>query len=542
MKIKLFFSLLLAGGLMASAQSQGYKDGIEYYKAGQFNNAKEILERTLNQSETDKALANYYLGQVALAQGDKAAAKSYFEQGMQIDPENAYNYIGIGALDLLNGQLDAAKDQFKMAEKYTKKNAEASIAIARAYYNADPVTYAKDIQKYIDKARKDSKNADPSIYVLEGDMLADKSDFGAAATKYENAITNDPNNPEGYVKYANAYFNVNKQFAIQKLEELLERQPNSAMAQRELAEKYFKGDYWRKASDPYGKYIQNPNHFPEDKARYAVLLYCGEKYPESLAVADEVLSTNPKKNDKFLMERVRFLDLTKMEKFPEAVASAEAFFKDNAGDNFTTNDYVTYADALSGNGQDSLAVIQYEIAAQRDPENGDLLKNLSSIYDKNKQYAKAADAYGAYLKLQENPSLNDLYGMSGRYLNAAATSTDSIEAKELAEQGIGYVNQVLERAADKIPAFYQRLANLNIAGNMKKPNAAAIEAYDKVIELLDANPENMNPANPDNQLRMYWQAYAFKAAYASQTGDKELAKQLNDKATEIKELMSGGAQ
>ena len=542
MKIKLFFSLLLAGGLMASAQSQGYKDGIEYYKAGQFNNAKEILERTLNQSETDKALANYYLGQVALAQGDKAAAKSYFEQGMQIDPENAYNYIGIGALDLLNGQLDAAKDQFKMAEKYTKKNAEASIAIARAYYNADPVTYAKDIQKYIDKARKDSKNADPSIYVLEGDMLADKSDFGAAATKYENAITNDPNNPEGYVKYANAYFNVNKQFAIQKLEELLERQPNSAMAQRELAEKYFKGDYWRKASDLYGKYIQNPNHFPEDKARYAVLLYWGEKYPESLAVADEVLSTNPKKNDKFLMERVRFLDLTKMEKFPEAVASAEAFFKDNAGDNFTTNDYVTYADALSGNGQDSLAVIQYEIAAQRDPENGDHLKNLSSIYDKNKQYAKAADAYGAYLKLQENPSLNDLYGMSGRYLNAAATSTDSIEAKELAEQGIGYVNQVLERAADKIPAFYQRLANLNIAGNMKKPNAAAIEAYDKVIELLDANPENMNPANPDNQLRMYWQAYAFKAAYASQTGDKELAKQLNDKATEIKELMSGGAQ
>ncbi len=542
MKIKLFFSLLLAGGLMASAQSQGYKDGIEYYKAGQFNNAKEILERTLNQSETDKALANYYLGQVALAQGDKAAAKSYFEQGMQIDPENAYNYIGIGALDLLNGQLDAAKDQFKMAEKYTKKNAEASIAIARAYYNADPVTYAKDIQKYIDKARKDSKNADPSIYVLEGDMLADKSDFGAAATKYENAITNDPNNPEGYVKYANAYFNVNKQFAIQKLEELLERQPNSAMAQRELAEKYFKGDYWRKASDLYGKYIQNPNHFPEDKARYAVLLYWGEKYPESLAVADEVLSTNPKKNDKFLMERVRFLDLTKMEKFPEAVASAEAFFKDNAGDNFTTNDYVTYADALSGNGQDSLAVIQYEIAAQRDPENGDLLKNLSSIYDKNKQYAKAADAYGAYLKLQENPSLNDLYGMTGRYLNAAATSTDSIEAKELAEQGIGYVNQVLERAADKIPAFYQRLANLNIAGNMKKPNAAAIEAYDKVIELLDANPENMNPANPDNQLRMYWQAYAFKAAYASQTGDKELAKQLNDKATEIKELMSGGAQ
>ena len=57
MKIKLFLSLLLAGGLVASAQSQGYKDGIEYYNAGQYDNAKTILENTLNQAGTDKALA-----------------------------------------------------------------------------------------------------------------------------------------------------------------------------------------------------------------------------------------------------------------------------------------------------------------------------------------------------------------------------------------------------------------------------------------------------------------------------------------------------
>ncbi len=542
MKIKLFLSLLLAGGLVASAQSQGYKDGIEYYNAGQYDNAKTILENTLNQAGTDKALANYYLGQVALAQGDKAAAKTYFEKGKEIDPENGYNYVGLGAIALLDKNTDAAKDYFKDAQKFAKKNFDLIVAIARAYYNADPVAYGNEVQKFIDKARKDSKLKAPTIYILEGDMLMDKADYGAAASKYENAIVNDPNNPEGYVKYANAYFNVNKQFAIQKLEELLAKQPNSAMAQRELAEKYFKGDYWKKASDLYGKYIQNPNHFPEDKARFAVLLYWGEKYQESYDVAGEVLAANPSRKDKFLMERIRFLDLTKMGKFPEAVAAAEAFFKDNAGDHFTTNDYISYADALSGNGQDSLAVVQYELAAEKDPENGDLLKSLSAVYDRNKNYAKAADAYGAYLKLQDEPSLNDLYGMSGRYLNAAATETDSVKAKELADRGIEYVNQVLERAADKIPAFYQRLANLNIAGNMKKPNAAAIEAYDKVIELLDANPANMDPANPQNQLRMYWQAYAFKAAFASMSGEKELAKEYNDKASEIKALMDGGAQ
>lgn len=33
MKFKALLTLLLAGSMAAAAQSQGYKDGIEYYKA-----------------------------------------------------------------------------------------------------------------------------------------------------------------------------------------------------------------------------------------------------------------------------------------------------------------------------------------------------------------------------------------------------------------------------------------------------------------------------------------------------------------------------
>ncbi|MDE6574251.1 MAG: tetratricopeptide repeat protein, partial [Muribaculaceae bacterium] len=450
MKIKLFFTLLLAGGLMASAQSQGYKDGIEYYKAGQYENAKTILERTLNDASTDKSLANYYLGQVALAKGDKAAAKSFFDQGQEADPANPYNYVGLGALDLLNNNVSSASDYFKEAKKLAKKDSEVIVAIARAYYNTDPVKYAKEIQSNIDKARKDSKNMEPSIYILEGDMLYDAKDYGQAAARYENAITNDPDNSEGYVKFANAYFNVNKNFGIEKLEELLAKQPNSAMAQRELAEKYFLADHWRKASDLYGKYIQNPNHFPEDKARYAVLLYWGENYPESLRIAEEILAGDP---SNFLMQRIQFLDNAALKNFDAAKNNAENFFAKNPNAHFTTNDFVTYADVLSELGQDSLAVVQYEIAAQRDPKNGELLKNLSSVYSKNQQYGKSAEAYDAYLKLQEKPSLNDLFGMSGRYLNAAAYSKDTTEQKELAGRGIEYVKQVIERTPEVSPVI-----------------------------------------------------------------------------------------
>ena len=47
MKFKLLISMLAAGTIAAGAQSQGYKDGIEYYKAGQYDNAKTILNRTI---------------------------------------------------------------------------------------------------------------------------------------------------------------------------------------------------------------------------------------------------------------------------------------------------------------------------------------------------------------------------------------------------------------------------------------------------------------------------------------------------------------
>ena len=366
MKIRFLLTFLAAAALTVSAQNQGYKDGIEYYKAGQYENARTILNRTLNENNTDKALANYYLGQVALAQNDKAAAQRYFEAGLAADAENPYNYVGTGALALMNGNESKAKDDFKQAQKLAKKNADVSVQIARAYYNVDPVRYATDITKAIEKARKDSKLKEPSIYILEGDMQAAAQDYGAAAGSYEMAITYDPSNPEGYVQYANAYFNVNKDYALDMLRKYLsEQNPNSAMVQRELAEKLFRADRLREASDLYGQYIQNPNHFPEDKARYAVLLYWGDRFPESLAIAQDILAQDP---SNFLMQRVQFLDQTAMEQYQVAADNAQRFFANNQGANFTPKDYTTYAEALSGLGQDSLAVVQYEVAAEKFPK------------------------------------------------------------------------------------------------------------------------------------------------------------------------------
>ena len=541
MKQKLILSLFAAAALAASAQSQGYKDGIEYYNAGQFENAKTILNNTLNNPGTDKSLALYFLGQIALAQDDKQAAKNFFEKGIAADEKCGYNYVGLGALDLINGQTSQANDNFKKAQGLAKKDNELIVAIARAYYNADPVKYAADIEKTLNKARKSSKYQEPAIYILEGDMLADQKDWGQAAGKYEMAITYDQDNPEGYVKYANTYFNVNKDYAIGKLEELYNRAPNSALATRELAEKYYQGHHWNKAADLYGKYIQNPNHFPEYKARYSVLLYWGNKYDQSKKVAQEILANDP---SNFLMQRMVFLNDAALKNYDAAAAEADKFINNHPDGRFSANDFTTYYDVLIELGQDSLAVIQYEKAVNLEPENVDLISGLSSAYTKVKDYPKAADTYATYLNKLEEPKSNDYFDAARRYLNASATfaAEDSVLRKEYSEKGIEYIDKTIERATPN-PTLYQFKARLYIAGNNNHVNQEAIDTYNQMLALLDQDPANKDPKNPNNKLKLYEEAARFNYAFCGTVlKDKEKTAEAAKTLKEITDLINGTAE
>ena len=537
MKFKALFAMMLAGALAASAQSQGYKDGIEYYKAGQYENALTILQNTFNQAGTDKAMANYYLGQTELALDHKDKALKYFQDGVAANPECGYNYVGLGAIDLLNGNAKAADEQFKFAQKTAKKNYEVIVDIARAYYKADPVKYAKEVDKYLAKAHKDSKHTEPSIYILEGDMLVDQKEFGNAAGKYEMAIGYDNHNPEGYVKYANSYFHVNPQFSINKLKEFLAVAPESALGQRELAEKLYEANFWKQASEQYGKYINNPNHFPQYKARYSVLLYYGEDYPASLKVAKEVLAQQP---DNFLMQRLRFLNETQMGQFDQAVKDGESFFKNNPNGYFTSNDYTTLADAYSGMGNDSTAVETLKTAADKFPENGALQQQLSATFTKAKMYADAARAYDKYMATVEKPDVNDYFTGSGRWLNAGATAGDNQELRaEASKKGLEYVDKAMAEVSDN-PMLLQRKARLIMAGNNSKPNAEVVAEYQKLLDLLNKDPKNADPANPQNELNMYKEICLFSIQYYNDIEpDKDKAAEFSALYREVNDKING---
>ncbi|MCM1348686.1 MAG: tetratricopeptide repeat protein [Firmicutes bacterium] len=524
MKKKLLFSLMAGAALAASAQ--GYQDGVDNFNAGRMEEAKIILDNTLNDATTDKAIANYYRGCIDIKEGNTAAAKQRFDTGIAANPKYALNYVGLGELALKAGDKSAAEKYFKQALDIDKKDTEVMAYVARAYWNVDPVKYEKDIDKYIKKAFKDSKNTEPAVYVLQGDMVA--GDPNQASGLYEMAIeqskAKDEINREAYVKYAQTYFQVpiGRDYAIKRLEEFNERDPQSALAQRELAEKYYENDQLGRAWKQYEKYVQNPNHFRRDEQRYAGLLYSAEEYEKSIEWAKKVLAQDP---NVFPMYRILTLNYEALKQWPEALESIEKLF--NSGTTLVPNDYNLYGEALIQNNRGGDAVAIYEKAIALNPTDTSLQPKLSQAYAAAGDNAKSIEVLENYLNAG-NGGLNDLYAMANRYGALAKENMDNDQLRvEDSDKAIKYIDMALEKA----PGNPQLLAvkarfYLTRAKNQLSPEMAAV--YEEMLKGLAEDPSRMESYASD-----YRTAYRNLGAYYANIKEDAKAKEYFGKYLEM---------
>lgn len=469
---------------MVSAFAQGgYSDGIDYFKAGYPEEASIILNNTINDAATDKALANYYLGQVALTKNDKAAAASYFQKGVEANPACGYNYIGQGQIALLDGKEGDAEKLFKQGIGCNKKDGGLYAAAARAYYDVNPIHYAKKIEKYIADGNKATKFKGSDIFVLQGDMV--NNNPGEAAGQYETAIVTDqevgnPVRPEAFVKYAKVYFRVNPQFAIDKLKELNRLQPNSALAQRELAEKYYENDQFTMAAEQYGKYLQNPNHFIKDEQRYCGLLFFGKKYDQSLAEARKVLAKEP---DNFYMQRMVLYNLVALQQYEGAVEAGKKLFAMTDKSKREAKDYEDLADAYNHLKQypEALATLKEGVAAF--PERSAMLDDLAKAYNYNNDFEQAAQTMQKYVDSGDR-SLNDVWDLADYYKNWGLSLPEGSEERAAAAAlGIKAIDGAIEKAPNAGQLYRTKSQLFQVAN--AEPNVEAADAYKKMIECYE---------------------------------------------------------
>lgn len=530
MKFKLLFSLLLGGSLTMAAE--GYMDGVEYFRADQPEEAAIILNNTLAQPGTDQATAYYYLGQIALQQDDKAKAKAMFDKGIAANPDNGYNYVGLGALSLAAGDTKAAEDYFKKAKGLAKKDADILTEIPRAYFEADPVAYAKEIDKWLADIKKQSKNTAPAPYILEGDRLAGVN-VGDAAGMYEMAATFDHESknaqdahPEAYVKYARVIFKVNEKAAIAKLRELLSYQPNSALVQRELAEKLHDANQLTNAAKQYEAYIQNPNSFQKDKQRLVGLLFFAQRYPESYDLATQILADDP---TNFYMQRMQFYNKKVMGDTIAAVKAAEALLA-NPKAQINSQDYSQYGELLTDMGNDSLAIVMYENAVKVDPEKTSLLKDLSQAYNHGLRFQDAADTMQKYIDLQgDEVDPNDLLALALRWnaLSSAQQKVEDPKWQTSSEKALAAINRVYEMTPSH-PLVLNHRARILLVANQNEINDLVAQADLETLAALDSDPANLQ-----NRQAIYVQVLGRLGNYYVTNHNLEEAKKMFERFYEI---------
>ncbi len=509
MKFKLLVSACMAGASLV-AMAQVANDGVEYYKADQFANAKELLLRNLNNPQLNKAESQYYLGLISLQDNNLSEAANYFDQGVASDPSYPYNYVGQGAIELKKGDLKAAEKLFKDAEKLSKKDASLEIAIARAYYDADSALYDKQIEKSLEKARKyDMKEAD--VYIFEGDRLYDVKDWGGAAAKYEMGASYEPTATEAYVKYANLFTQVNPQYAIKMLKSLLETNPTSALGQRELANAYYNNKDYASAVQEYAKYVENPAHFKQDEDRFAFLLFYSGDFKKGYDYATKLLKANP---DNFTARRYQFMNAAQLPEMKDnLVPMAESLLaahKKNPANKFAAIDYTLIADEFTNAKRVDEAIEVLQEAIKEQPDNANFNKALAMTYVEGNQIANAADVYEGYLEKSENPNFNDFIQQAtfSFYGGVENKTVDVEKSQKYFDDAVKYA----KKAAEKMPNHYKPLkmegdVASQLAEDEKAAKSAAAPFYEQSIVLLEGSDDPSRYASDAKNMYNYMGNY-----------------------------------
>lgn len=509
MKFKFILTAAFLAGAALSTMAQTHIEGEEYYKADQLANAKELLLRNLNNPGTDKSVCDYYLGLIALNEGNTAEATKYFNEGTQANPENAFNYVGLGALQLKSGNKKEAETLFKTAEKCVKKSAPLQIAIARAYYEADPVANAKEIEKRIEKARKiNMQEAD--IYLFEGDRKKDNKDFGGAAGQYEMAANYNNDATEAYVKYANLFTMVNPQFAIDMLNKLLSLNPQSALAQREIANAYYNAGQYAEAAQQYGNYVKNPNHFKQDEDRYAFLLFYGGDYQKGYDYSTALLQANP---SNFTAQRYQFMNAAQIKEMnDQLLPMAEKLYaahKANKDNKFAPIDYILIAQEFNTAKRPEEAQAILQEAIQEMPENPEFYKQLAMTFVEENNLTKATEAYEGYIKHSEKPGYNDFIQQATFAFYAGVENKTKDPAA--AEKFYAMAQENADKAAAILPDNYKPKKFTGDIAMQKAAEdqvaSAAVPAYTEAITLLEASKDPSRYANDAKLMYNYMGNY-----------------------------------
>ena len=320
------------------------------------------------------------------------------------------------ALEAAPNDVNAAKDLVKAYKKQYKKDPAALVALGYSYFSVK--NYPSAIE-CADLALKVSGNKYGDAYVLKGDISSMQDDGGAAAGWYQQAMTQDPKNPNGYLGYANVYRKRDPQGAEDAINQLRQTNPDFPV-DAELGHLMFNADNMDKAYEYYSK--TNMDKLAEGRlAEYALVAGSVNKKDKALDIAKFGLNKFPS-SKAFL--RLAIINAVGTEKFEDAVNYAKKLIAEEGENN--SGDLIYYGQALSGLGQYDEAIAKFNKAIEVDSKNIMPYQHISETYAKMGNEDKAIEYSKKYLDLNPNAKLSEYNKLAAIYM-AKVKKGDDVE-------------------------------------------------------------------------------------------------------------------
>lgn len=480
------FAVLVLSQFVVKAQS--IADAVRAIEVEQFDKAKNIL-RNLSNNPTTAAEALYYLGDAYIKTAEIDSARMTFSRGVEAYPSSYFNHIGVGRIQLFEGNAAAAKANFDKAIAVSGgKDHKTYLNIGLAWMEFDK----KDLDQAkiaLDKAVElTKKNKDAFVFAALGDYYLEKVDGTNAVNNYNEARNINKNFAYAYVREGQIYKRaLSYQPALDAMQKAIDIDPNYAPAYRELAELYYSTGQFEKAIDMYkNKYIALTDVSCNSRYRYAQFLFLTKDYTKTTNELNAILSTCEPRP---IMYRLLGYSQFENQNFNDALVAMEKFFATQPQNRIITSDYEYLGRIQSKLGKDSLAIVTLEKAIAADPSKTDLYGVIAEMHFRARNFVPAIAAYEKKFANIDRISPVDyfFYGQS-LYFNQNYAKADTAFDGLISVQP-NFINGYLykariqtqlltEASVDKYPAkqHYEKVLQLGLA-EPERYKRAIIEAY-----------------------------------------------------------------
>jgi len=390
--------------------------------------AKEPTNSDLYYYYGESFLKSYFTDTAGVDLAEMVAkSKVKFQKGIEVDPANPLNYVGMGKADLYSKEYTTAEGFFAKAKELlpTRKN---KIVLSQEKHI---VTYQKIAEAYIKGPRKDTaivfaalreadkiNKKDPETFLFRGDAyLFILNDGSNAIINYKRAQELDARSPMAKLRLGQLWVRAKRyQDALAYYQEAIGIDSTYTPAYRELAELYAMAGQYDNAKKNYKKFLDLSQNNLYAKVRYASFLFLTKDYANAVSQINEVMTQDKSYN---FLNRLAGYSNYEIGKYDDANKAIETFFAQTKPDKIIPSDYSYKGKILAKLQKDSLAIESFKIAWKLDTTNLDLLQDMSTSYNKMKKYPETAKLYEYKIKIGK-ATTQDYYSLGKTYYNYAA--------------------------------------------------------------------------------------------------------------------------